>query len=364
MALAIFLTTAAAQAQFNAAAFPPANEVPPVTSPEVKEWLKGLNFDDVPKFPIHTGNPPACPALAQIPADQCWWTCQSCPGTDIETCPNPGDWGLTFDDGPTPNTTPLLQILKEHNAKATFFVMGSNVVRNADILKQEVADGHHIASHTWSHHPLTTLTNEQIVAEVKWNEKAVEDITGLKMKYIRPPYGDIDARVRAVLKKLGYTVVDWTSDAYDSKDFSLNATPNDVAKLTAAVTTLANTLTTYGANPGAKGVITLQHDLYPVTIDYARRLFPAIAQAKLKPMTVAQCLGDATPYQNGAGPSAPNTPNPSAPGGGAGSSNGTAGKSTGNNSPTGGQSGASGLSVSSSAMLGALALLGAVFATL
>jgi uncharacterized membrane protein YgcG len=152
-----------------------------------------------------------------------------------------------------------------------------------------------------------------------------------------------------------------TSDAYDSKDFSLNATPNDVAKLTSAVTTLANTLTAYGANPGAKGVITLQHDLYPVTIDYARRLFPAIAQAKLKPMTVAQCLGDATPYQNGAGP---NTPNPSAPSGGAGSSNGTAGKSTGSNSSTGGQSGASGLSVSSSAMLGALALLGAVFATL
>jgi peptidoglycan/xylan/chitin deacetylase (PgdA/CDA1 family) len=103
----------------------------------------------------------------------------------------------------------LLQILKEHNAKATFFVMGSNVVRNADILKQEVADGHHIASHTWSHHPLTTLTNEQIVAEVKWSEKAVRDITGLQMKYIRPPYGDIDERVRGVLKKLGYTVVDW-----------------------------------------------------------------------------------------------------------------------------------------------------------
>lgn len=241
VAFAVFLSTVAAQGTFNAAAFPPLNQVPPTTSPEVQGWLKGLNFADVPKLTVHTGNPPACPPLAQIPADQCWWTCQTCPADDIEVCPTPGDWGITFDDGmetcvcvcvvinygllepeapntdvsvdaligPTPQTPPLLQLLKQQNIKATFFVMGSNVVQNAEVLKQEAADGHHIASHTWSHHPLTTLTNEQIVAEVKWNEKAVQDITGLQMKYIRPPYGDIDNRVRAVLKKLGYIVVDW-----------------------------------------------------------------------------------------------------------------------------------------------------------
>ncbi|KAG0198574.1 chitin deacetylase [Mortierella sp. GBA30] len=319
--VAFAILAVAVQGQFVPTAFPPVNEVPPINSPEVQGWLKDLNFADVPKLPIHTGNPPACPALAQIPADQCWWTCQTCPADDIETCPTPGNWGLTFDDGPTPNTPTLLQTLKANNMKATFFVMGSNVVRNADILKQEVADGHHLASHTWSHHPLTTLTNEQIVAEMKWTEKAVSDITGLRMKYMRPPYGDIDNRVRAVMKKLGYIVVDWTSDAYDSKDFDLNATPQDMVKLEAAVTKLSTTLKTYGANPGAKGIITLEHDLYPITVEFAKRLLPVAAEAKLKVMTVAQCLNDASPYQNGAGPQ------PS--GGGPNPATGTGGSSTG-----------------------------------
>jgi peptidoglycan/xylan/chitin deacetylase (PgdA/CDA1 family) len=111
--------------------------------------------------------------------------------------------------GPTTFTPQLLDTLKANNVKATFFVMGSNVVLNPAFLKREQDEGHHIASHTWSHHPLTTLTNEQIVAELKWTEKAVMDVTGLQMKYVRPPYGDIDNRVRAVVKKLGYIIVDW-----------------------------------------------------------------------------------------------------------------------------------------------------------
>ncbi|KAK3806272.1 MAG: putative chitin deacetylase [Benniella sp.] len=209
LAFAILATSVAAQGQFNAAAFPPLNAVPPIDSPEMKEWLKGLNFDDVPKWTPHKGNPPTCAANSPILPERCWWPCQGCANTDHENCPNPGDWGITFDDGPTPQTIPLLATLKEHKIKATFFVMGTNVVQNPDILKKEVEDGHHIASHTWSHHALTTLKNEEIVAEIKWAEKAVQDITGHQMKYVRPPYGDIDDRVRVVLKKLGYTVVDW-----------------------------------------------------------------------------------------------------------------------------------------------------------
>ncbi|KAF9119844.1 chitin deacetylase [Mortierella sp. 14UC] len=255
------MAAATAAAQFNPAAFPVANVVPPIDSV------------------------------------QCWRSCQSCRGDDVVACPAPGVWGLTFDDGPTANTPTLLATLKANNVKATFFVMGTNVVLNPEILKQEVADGHHLASHTWSHHPLTTLSNEQIVAELKWTEKAVFDITGLQMKYVRPPYGDIDNRVRAVCKKLGYTIVDWTSDLYDSKDFNLNAGFTE-AKLAAAVTTFSTALTAYGANPGDKGIITLEHDLYPVTVEFAKRILPIATQAKLKVQSIAECLNDASPYQN------------------------------------------------------------------
>ncbi|KAF9907781.1 chitin deacetylase [Lobosporangium transversale] len=293
VAFAILAT--AATAQFNPTDFPPVNEVPPIDSPQMKQWLKDISFADVPTFPTHTGNPPICPTIDKIPADQCWWTCQTCPADDIESCPTPGTWGLTFDDGPTPETPPLLDFLKTNNIKASFFVMGSNVVRNAEVLRREVAEGHHIASHTWSHHALTTLSNQQIVAELKWTEKAVFDITGLRMKYMRPPYGDIDNRVRAIVKKLGYIVVDWTSDDYDSRDVALNANPSG---LDAALRRMTNNLMTYGANPGAKGIITLEHDLYPVTIKFAQAIVPVGAQAKLKVTSVADCLGDANPYQN------------------------------------------------------------------
>lgn len=77
---------------------------------------------------------------------------------------------------------------------------------------------------SWSHHALTTLSNEQIVAEMKWTEKAIEDATGYRVKYMRPPYGDIDNRVRFVLKKLGYIVVDWTGDTFDTNDWKSKPT--------------------------------------------------------------------------------------------------------------------------------------------
>lgn len=76
-----------------------------------------------------------------------------------------------------------------------------------------------MTSCSWSHHALTTLTNEEIVAEIKWTEKAILDATGLRVRYMRPPYGDVDNRVRFVLKKLGYTVVDWGGDTFDSNDW-------------------------------------------------------------------------------------------------------------------------------------------------
>ncbi|KAG0381188.1 chitin deacetylase [Mortierella sp. AD032] len=293
------MAAATATAQFNAALFPPGNAVPPVDSPQVVEWLKEIDLKDVPVFNVNKGAPPQCPTTP-LPADQCWRTCQQCHNDDVLVCPTPGVWGLTFDDGPTQFTPTLLASLKTAGVKATFFVMGTNVVQNPEVLKQEVAEGHHLASHTWSHQALTTLTNQQIVAELKWTEKAVFDITGHKMKYIRPPYGDMDNRVRAICKKLGYIVVDWTSDVFDSKDFALNAAKPlgiDEPKLAAAVTTFSTSLTAYGANPGDKGIITLEHDLYPVTVEFAKRILPIATQSKLKIQTIAECM-NAAPYQN------------------------------------------------------------------
>jgi peptidoglycan/xylan/chitin deacetylase (PgdA/CDA1 family) len=109
----------------------------------------------------------------------------------ISTCPNPKHWAATWDDGPSDQTPRILDILAKKSVKATFFVLGSSVVQRPDSLKQAYNAGHEIALHTWSHTSLKTLTNEEIIAEVMWNIKAVKDSIGVTPKYLRPPYGII-----------------------------------------------------------------------------------------------------------------------------------------------------------------------------
>ncbi|KAG0275374.1 chitin deacetylase, partial [Linnemannia gamsii] len=207
----------------------------------------------------------------------CYWTCEGCAADDITACAAPNTWGLTFDDGPSTATPTLLNYLKTNKHSATFFLIGSNVIQYPDTVKREVAEGHHLASHTWSHHALTTLSNEQIVAEMKWTEKAVMEATGLRLKYMRPPYGDINNRVRYVLKKLGYIPVDWTGDAFDTNDWQMP--------------TMAESKT--------KGFYCLEHDLNDLTVGAAQKLIPLGTARNINIASVAQCEGDSQPYQLG-----------------------------------------------------------------
>lgn len=75
-----------------------------------------------------------------------------------------------LDDGPTVDaqygTSQLVEKLAEVDAKATFYIVGTNAIQFPDIVRAVDAAGHEIGSHTWTHHPLTSLTNEQIVAGV------------------------------------------------------------------------------------------------------------------------------------------------------------------------------------------------------
>ncbi|KAG0329234.1 chitin deacetylase [Podila humilis] len=132
--------------------------------------------------------------------------------------------------------------------------------------------------HTWSHAGLTTLTNHQIVAEIKWTEKIIRDTTGLTMKYVRPPYGDIDNRVREILRQMGYTTVIWTV-GWDTNDWRMlqhqvgepeviQNFRNVLERITPQAATNGN-----GINGGG-GPITLEHDLTDATISLSKKLIP------------------------------------------------------------------------------------------
>ena len=128
----------------------------------------------VPSYGVTTGDCSTDPG--SITDGRCWWTCGGCSEssvqlvsasaslttareTDITECPDKLTWGLSHDDGPSPYTPVLLDYLNEVNLKTTFFVVGSRVLSRPEMLQAEHASGHQISVHTWSHRPLTTLTN-------------------------------------------------------------------------------------------------------------------------------------------------------------------------------------------------------------
>lgn len=325
---ALLLTISAVMAQINVADYPTINEVPPTTSAEVVAWLKEVDLSGAPAIPVLTapkGSPPACvePAVA----NSCVWTCDACASDDITSCAVPNTWGLTFDDGPSTATPTLLDYLKTNKLSASFFLIGSNVIQYPDTVKREVTEGHHLASHTWSHTALTTLTNEQIVAEMKWTEKAVMAATGLRLKYMRPPYGDINNRVRYVLKQLGYIPVDWTGDAYDTNDWRIGASGFTEAQ---AVSVFSKSLDSYVNSTKASGFYCLEHDVSATTVSAALKLIPQGISRKINFANVATCQSDASPYQTGS-----NTTTGTTSGSSTASSTKTSGSSATSTSSTG-----------------------------
>ncbi|KAF8595131.1 hypothetical protein BDV93DRAFT_564699 [Ceratobasidium sp. AG-I] len=199
--------------------YPALDAIPPLDSAEVKQWIQevansGIKIPTVAQTSLGGCSDPAnAAALANATsAGNCWWTCGGCSrDTDITTCPDKATWGLSFDDGPSPYTPDLLNYLDAANIKSTFFVVGSRAISRPQILQAEYMGGHQLSVHTWSHPTLTTLTNEQIIAELGWTKKAIKDITGVTPNTMRPPYGDIDDRVRAISIAMGLTPIIWTS---------------------------------------------------------------------------------------------------------------------------------------------------------
>jgi len=123
---------------------------------------------------------------------------------------------LTFDDGPNePYTSQILQVLKDNNVKATFFMVGRNVETYPDAARAIVAAGHAIGNHSYDHHQLITKTSTQVTDEILKSEKAIETATGQKTTLFRPPYGDKNTLTIHETHKLGYVMVEWSVSAED-----------------------------------------------------------------------------------------------------------------------------------------------------
>jgi peptidoglycan/xylan/chitin deacetylase (PgdA/CDA1 family) len=122
---------------------------------------------------------------------------------------------LTFDDGPIPKITEwVLEELKKHNAKATFFCIGDNIEKHPNIFKKVIDEGHSIGNHTFNHlNGWKTSTSEYIENSSQWSmvrgQSPDSRLQTANCKLFRPPYGKIKPSQSKKLQQMGYKIIMW-----------------------------------------------------------------------------------------------------------------------------------------------------------
>ncbi|CAI4046778.1 hypothetical protein SKDZ_12G3380 [Saccharomyces kudriavzevii ZP591] len=242
----------------------------------LKEWpgldppyipLDFIDFDEIPDYEPYDQN-----HCNLVPRESCSFDCHHCIGhDDVYTC---SKLSQTFDDGPSPSTTKLLDQL-EH--KSTFFNLGINIVQHPEIYHRMQREGHLIGSHTWSHAYLPNISNEKIIAQIEWSIWAMNATGSHTPKWFRPPYGGIDDRVRAITRQFGLQAVLWDHDTFDWS-LLLNNSPTTEQEI------LQNVV---NWNKSKTGLI-LEHDSTEKTVDLAIKINQLIGDDQ---STVSQCVG-------------------------------------------------------------------------
>lgn len=188
-----------------------------------------------------------------------------------ELDPNKPMIALTFDDGPHYNQTPrLLEILEKNGARATFFVLGDRVLwgpSNEKALNMVYESGNEVASHTYSHKDLKTLSAEKITEEIVKTRDAIYSVIGEYPTLVRPPYGGYDDEVKA------YSYAPLITWNLDSKDWSFRDTEKIVEHVLAEA---------------GNGKIVLMHDIHWFTVDAAEILIPELISRGYQIVTVQE----------------------------------------------------------------------------
>ncbi|KAF9351298.1 hypothetical protein BGX26_010659 [Mortierella sp. AD094] len=300
-------------ASFSLSGYPPMNEVVTnaASDPNIIPIIKSINWDKVPKAPVTTDSTPT-------PAGDpyCWWTRGGCTKPkihyippDISICPTAGTWGLTYDDGPMyywpvtkenskwaePNLYNYL--LKHNNQKANLFYIGSKIMGAPAAAQRGLNDGHTICVHTWSHPVMTSLTNAEIVAEFYYSLRMMKEVLGITPKCWRPPYGDVDDRVRAIAWQMGMRTVTWD---LDTNDWQINGDqvapgPNAISYNTANKTVNGWIKNRQAGKDNSHGHVVLEHELSNATITLTEFWLPTI-QKLYKTMPATACNNIAQPY--------------------------------------------------------------------
>ncbi|GAA5939614.1 hypothetical protein JCM1841_000025 [Sporobolomyces salmonicolor] len=227
----------------------------------------------------------------------CWWTYNRCTTPklagleeDVTKCNQPNSWGFTLDDGPNCSHNAYFDYLQSIEQKATLFYIGSNVLDWPLEAQRGLADGHEICAHTWSHPYMTSLTNEQAFAELYFSKKAIKDVLGITVRCWRPPYGDVDDRIRYIAKALDMQTIIWNEDTfdYDWATLGMAAVRANYDAILAAQKS---------GNYSEEGIIVLTHEIDAGTMELSQEYLPQMLnQFTGGVMPVAVCMNNTEPY--------------------------------------------------------------------
>jgi peptidoglycan/xylan/chitin deacetylase (PgdA/CDA1 family) len=177
---------------------------------------------------------------------------------------------LTFDDGPSAYQTPrLLNMLEAESVPVTFFVLGNLTAANPALVARASAAGHEIASHSYRHTQLTTLSVANLQADLSSTVAAIESATGVAPALLRPPYGSYNRTVQSVA---GVPLILWSVDPQDWKYRD-------------SATVYANVV-----NATRDGSIILLHDIHATTVDAVPRIIATLKARGYTFLTVSQLL--------------------------------------------------------------------------
>lgn len=184
---------------------------------------------------------------------------------------------LTFDDGPHPYLTKeILDILGQYDVKATFFMVGENVINYPDAARAVLSAGHEVGNHTFSHLHVTRLSEHEFMDELGRCEDALEELCEYRPHLFRPPEGALTEYVEHCSDDFDYTLVLWSLDTRDWEN-------KDAGQIAEAVLSKV-----------APGDIILMHDYigrHSKTPEALAILLPKLIERGYQPVTVSRLLG-------------------------------------------------------------------------
>jgi peptidoglycan-N-acetylglucosamine deacetylase len=181
---------------------------------------------------------------------------------------------MTFDDGPSgPNTPKLLDLAAQKHIKLTFFLIGENAAHYPQLVQRELAEGHEVGNHTYTHPDLAKMSDDAVHSEIQKTQDAIITAAGYKPILMRPPYGAITAKQKLwIAQDFNVKLILWDVDPLDWK----NPGPSVVAsRIISAV------------RPGS---IILSHDIHSGTVAAMPEVFDTLLAKGYKFVTVSELI--------------------------------------------------------------------------